>query len=135
MKRDPRLRRLSADHHRALVLARRLQTEPPSLALATLLWTTFERELLPHFELEEALLLGPLGGFPDERALVRRIEEDHAFFRAEATAASAGRTEGLRGFGERLVDHVRFEERLLFPRCEALLEDALLEEVARRSRG
>jgi hemerythrin-like domain-containing protein len=37
-----------------------------------------------------------------------------------------------RAFGERLGDHVRFEERELFPACEATLSDDVLDEVARR---
>ena len=71
MQRDPRLRKLSSDHHHALVLARRLTTlagdaraveeARETLALA------FERELAPHFRIEEDLLLPALhaAGFSD----------------------------------------------------------------------
>ena len=37
------------------------------------------------------------------------------------------------GLAERLREHVRFEERELFPRCEELVPGALLDEVARRT--
>ena len=134
MKRDARLRGLSSDHHHALVLAR-------SLAENKRVWTQddgadlgrrFAGELEPHFRVEEDLLLPALRrtGAP---ALVDRTVEDHAFLRSRVEAARSGDGGAARAFAERLRDHVRFEERELFPACEERLPDDVLEEVARRA--
>jgi hypothetical protein len=47
--------------------------------------------------------------------------------------ARGGDLPAARAIGERLRAHVRFEERELFPACEAALSDEVLEEVARRA--
>ena len=91
----------------------------------------FERELEPHFRVEETLLLPALRAVGED-ALVERTAADHAFLRAVALAAKAGRSDGLVAFAERLTDHVRFEERELFPCCEARLPAAVLDAVAQR---
>jgi uncharacterized protein YeaO (DUF488 family) len=118
MKRDPRLHGLSSDHHRALALARALRAEGATLAGVM-------AELEPHFRIEEDVLLPALDA-AGERALADRVREDHAFLRTCPAPAA---------FAARMADHVRFEERELFPRCEAVLDGAVLDEVARRSRA
>jgi hemerythrin-like domain-containing protein len=62
MQRHPALRKLSSDHHRGLVLARRLAdaanrdsaTRAKAWALAM---ERFQTELEPHFQVEETSLL------------------------------------------------------------------------------
>lgn len=136
MKRDPRLRRLSSDHHSALVLARRLSqltgqwTENEGESLHR----RFEQELEPHFRTEEELLLPALRAV-GRSDLANRITDDHTALRAMVAAARAGDGRAARSFGERLSEHVRFEERELFPACEALLPGAVLDEVGRRAAG
>jgi hemerythrin-like domain-containing protein len=136
VKRDPRLQNLSAEHHRALVLARRVGAQVAAgsadLALATHVADRFARDLEPHFQVEEEVLLPALRAI-GQLALVSRTESDHAFLRAEAAAARAGQIAGLGAFADRLSDHVRFEERELFPCCEIELTGGVLDEVARRS--
>lgn len=133
MKRDPRLHALSSEHHHALVLARRLaelaHAGKTDAAAARDLAERFARELEPHFRVEEELLLPALEQ-AGEDALVLRTREDHAALRAHAERAGRGDPTGLGDFAERLTEHVRFEERALFPRCEAL-PDAVLDAVAR----
>lgn len=138
MKRDPRLRGLSSDHHHALVLARRISERvaegEPDAVFARLVTERFERELEPHFAIEEEVLLPALRA-AGETALVERTEADHAFLRVRIAEAAAGTAGALAVFGERLVEHVRFEEVDLFAACEAKLAAEVLEEVARRSAG
>ena len=121
MRRDPRLRGLSAEHHHALVLARRAAGQSGAWLRAR-----FEAELAPHFAVEERVLLPALGDDP----LVARTLEDHRALRAEVEAAERGDAEAVARFAERLVAHVRFEERELFPRCEEVLPAEVLEAVA-----
>lgn len=136
MKRDRRLQGLSSDHHHALVFARRLaelvaegRAEP---ATAREFAARFDREIEPHFRIEEELLLPALRA-AGEPALVERTEADHAALRALAAAARAGESAGLEAFAQRLTDHVRFEERELFSCCEAKLPAAVLDAVAARA--
>jgi hemerythrin-like domain-containing protein len=134
MKRDERLRGLSSEHHHALTLARSLERQVGDgrLAIAAAeLARRFEVELEPHFRIEEELLLPALRQ-AGEVALVERTESDHQALRAHAAAARAGQTDGLLRFAQLLTEHVRFEERALFPRCEAL-DGTVLDAVARRS--
>lgn len=132
MKRDLRLRGLSSDHHRALVLARTLRG---ASANGAMLAAAFAAELEPHFRIEDEELLSVLALGPDaeSRALAARTAEDHAHLRAEAARAAAGEPVDLEAFALRLEAHVRFEERELFPFVEAQLPDAALDAVRRRA--
>jgi molybdopterin-guanine dinucleotide biosynthesis protein A/hemerythrin superfamily protein len=134
MKRDPRLRRLSSDHHAALALARALarRAEAGTLdaALVADVRGRFGRDLDPHFRVEEEVLLPPLRALGDAD-LAARVEADHAALRAHLAAAGRGDHGRLADFARLLVEHVRFEERALFPRCEAALP-AALDALARR---
>lgn len=130
MKRHPSLRPLSDDHHRALVLARRLRraSSGPELtdSLSREVRHEFEAELEPHFRIEERWLLPALeaGG---AAALAEQMAQDHARLRALVRDTwTRGTAEQL---GTLLEKHVRFEERVLFPRAEELLSEAELDSV------
>ena len=135
MKRHPHLQPLSDDHHTALVLARRMQRAADEAGSAAELATTWEvarasfnRELAPHFRVEEEWLFPPLAA-AGEKALVERALEDHA--RLRELIGSAPSLEIASAFGKRLHGHVRFEERELFPRAEAVLSLPVLEAAGR----
>ncbi|MBK8937984.1 MAG: hemerythrin domain-containing protein [Polyangiaceae bacterium] len=133
MKRDPRLHGLSSEHHQALVLARQLSsvvewTQEDGDALRA----RFERELEPHFAIEEELLLPALRRAGRE-ALCEQVEREHAAIRSGVASARGGDVAAAHALGAALTSHVRFEERELFPACEVELGDALLDEVARRA--
>lgn len=136
MKRDPRLAGLSSEHHRALVLARALTAHPGAWTAVdgAALGRRFEAELEPHFRVEDELLLPALRCAGNAAAaLAERTAADHAFLRAQLAAARAGDGAAADAFAARLVEHVRFEEREVFPACEALVPGAVLDEVARRA--
>lgn len=136
MRRDRRLSGLSSEHHQALVLARRLALLAAGGAAraedARAVAERFAREIEPHFRVEEEVLLPALRR-AGARSLVETVECDHCFLRDQAAAAAAGRRDGLADFAARLTAHVRFEERELFPACEARLPSAVLDEVWRRA--
>ncbi|MCA9522584.1 MAG: hemerythrin domain-containing protein [Myxococcales bacterium] len=135
MKRDPRLRGLSGDHHRALVLARslrrRLDTGEELEPLAAEARSAYESELRAHFDVEEELLLPGLRD-TDAEPLADRTLREHAAMAADLDAANDGERDALRRFAILLGEHVRFEESQLFPACERLLPDGTLEEAAMR---
>lgn len=137
MRRDPKLRDLSSDHHQGLVLARQIgRAFEGGVATAQLVeevQSRYEVELLPHFEIEETFLLPALAsaGFNE---LVQRTLSDHEALRSDLDAARQGHLDRLRMFGERLRTHIRFEEHELFPACEEHLAPEVLEATAARTR-
>ena len=131
MKRDPRLRALSSDHHHALVLAKRVadacRRGQVDAALREQVQASFRDELEPHFAAEEEHLLPALRA-AGEAALVARTEADHAALRGAAAALEVEAE--LCRFGELLYQHARFEERELFEVCQRVLPAAVLDRLA-----
>jgi hemerythrin-like domain-containing protein len=116
MKRHPRLQGLSREHHHVLVLARRAMRGYLSPTDAR---RAFYDELALHFAVEEEQLLPALrasGAAGIE--LAERMQREHDAIRAAIAA------EDVATFGRLLHEHVRFEERELFPAFEAQLGDA-----------
>jgi hypothetical protein len=133
MKRSDALAPLSRDHHRALEVALRLRRATPESGAAAAdrflaFWNEDGRQ---HFEIEERLLLDALGtATPGWAELVERVRNEHADIRGRAAAVAGGERDAgaLQQLGDRLHDHVRFEERQLFVK----LEDSLsADELAR----
>lgn len=81
-------------------------------------------EMADHFADEERLLVELARAL--DASMRARVLEDHRVLRAACTAAAADALDAaaLRGFGERLAAHVRFEERTCFPRLQAASESA-----------
>ena len=119
MKRDARLIGLSSEHHHALVLARRATRNELTLDEAQ---RRFDEELAPHFPTEEQILLPALRS-AGAVELADRTRAEHVEIRA-----ALGRAD-LAELGRLLTEHVRFEERELFPACEALLSPSVLDAV------
>ncbi|MBE0620172.1 MAG: hemerythrin domain-containing protein [Burkholderiales bacterium] len=135
MKRSQELIALTREHHHALVLARRAIEAARDVAaareLAAALPRIFASELEPHFRVEEETLL-PLLRDVGEDARVARTLDEHRQLRALAQEAGRGDRASLASFGLLLEAHVRFEERDLFARAEAILPSTALAAVAAR---
>ena len=67
-----------------------------------------------------------------DREGVARMLDEHLAIRREALRLAAGGAslDRVRALGELLHDHVRFEERQLFPLIEAALDEPALQELA-----
>jgi hemerythrin HHE cation binding domain-containing protein len=133
MKRSEALSPLSRDHQRALYAALRLRRAHQATLNGAVeqFLRFFDDEGRRHFEIEEELLLPALPADDgDWSAAVARVREDHEAIRAAAerlrTAPSLERAVAT---GERLNDHVRFEERTLFMILEARLDSQRLAAV------
>lgn len=125
MKRHPSLQPLSRDHHEALVQVQTLRPAavggPDERRVARArfrdLWDGWFRD---HLGLEERWL-PPLIPESDD---VDRLREEHEEIRslAEAFVRGAAEAEPARALmlrlAERLHDHIRWEERQLFPAIE-----------------
>ncbi|THF67021.1 hemerythrin HHE cation-binding protein [Pseudothauera nasutitermitis] len=116
MKRDRRLVHLSREHHAALRLGRYLLKGGASAALCEQ-----ADALAAHFTEEERTLL-PLLEANGQHTLARRLTGEHAMLAGLFAHAKQGRGEAEAG--QALIDHVRFEERELFPAVERLLGEA-----------
>ena len=132
MKRDPSLQDLSRDHHKALFVAQQLRrADGGGAGAARDRFLDFWREHgRLHFRIEEEVLLPAFaakGGAGD--AAVAEVLRDHAEIRLVALQLEAGPPDaGLcRALGERLEQHVRLEERRLFPAIERSMDEAELE--------
>ncbi len=124
MQRHPAFVQLSREHHRALVLAKRAgaASGPDAEALVDSLRRIFVEELDPHFRIEETGLLPALAAVGEAAAVTRTLAE-HTELRRRADTLNP---DDLAEFGRLLGEHVRFEERQLFPLAEARLEPAIL---------
>ena len=118
MKRVEALRPLSREHLVALIAAKKLRdaTDPAEATEAFLaFWRDDGRR---HFRVEEEVLL-PVWALHAEidRPGVERMLAEHLAIRRSALRLATGEAslEELHELGRLLHDHVRFEERQLFP--------------------
>lgn len=132
MKRRAALMQLSREHHTALVLTQRIAQAGDEATMGRLMQAVpsmFERELEPHFQVEETTLLPRLEAL-GETVLVQRAHAEHRELRDLAARIATGDSTALKPFGVLLRAHVRFEERDLFPTAETVLPAAYLDEPA-----
>ncbi len=139
MKRDPRLVRLSEEHHHGLAFALRLERDLPgadSASLAALygdLLRFWGRGLLPHFHAEsECLIARLIRHVPSTDERVLSLQRDHLGMEAlvarmRDAAGDEQRRGALASFGASLRDHIRWEERVLFESLQEELTEAELE--------
>lgn len=126
MKRIPALQPLSREHHTALTLAkaceRAVQSRDEERVGKTCqrVLQAFSDELEPHFQIEEQSLL-PLLRSAGNTPLEQRTLEDHRQLRALLSGLQRNDIDVLDSFGRLLMEHVRFEERELFPALEHLM--------------
>jgi iron-sulfur cluster repair protein YtfE (RIC family) len=131
VKRHPALEQLSRDHHVALVIAQRLKraSEPTAGEACRAFLDYWRRDGREHFREEEEILLPTLAGYADpEHPVVARALTDHVRIRRLAMDASTDtpKLELLHNLGARLEQHVRREERELFPLIEEVVPDSEL---------
>jgi hemerythrin-like domain-containing protein len=138
MKRSEALQQLSRDHHRALEVALRLRRagDADAAAVRDRFVEFWLEDGAVHFRVEEDVLLPCVAHVvdPSDPAVVRMLT-DHIEIRRRATDISAGEApspDELNALGEQLADHVRHEERILFPMIENGLPDEELSRLAQR---
>lgn len=123
-KRAEALQPLSRDHLKALLTAKALKEGTELEAGRRRFLEFWAGDGARHFRVEEEVLLPWWARYAEvDRDAVARMLEEHLAIRREALRLEAGEgsLEELRALGHLLHDHVRFEERSLFP----LIEDAL----------
>lgn len=129
MKRTKALTSLSHDHHRALVTAKRIKDmKQRSEDEITEYWLAKREvifsELQQHFYEEEERLLPLLND--DSKEMGQRLLWDHHTMLRLLKSTEA---DDALLFSQILKDHVRFEERELFPWLEAMYDESALSTV------
>jgi iron-sulfur cluster repair protein YtfE (RIC family) len=139
MKRHPSLYTLSHNHHQGLILAQQLKKGAPQYkGMPSTLdekkeytISFFNSELIKHFDDEEKILFPPVinrNSKVDE--LVKEIISEHR--RMESLINDLKKNNDvvdlLDEFGRLLENHIRKEERVLFPKIEEILSE---EEIVR----
>ncbi len=138
MKRHPALVHFSRDHHAVLVLASRIRKGIKKQVPDTLLqnyvihaWPA----LREHFRSEEALLPA-LPGINRTHPLVAQFLREHRDIEATWEVIAHGTDDVLSPvseWAEQLENHVRFEERQLFPFLESTLPPEELDRMTRQA--
>jgi hemerythrin-like domain-containing protein len=133
MKRDEALRPLSREHLNALHAAKVLREGSDLDAVTEVFFDFWESQGQRHFRIEEEVLLPHWAKHAEvDRPGVARMLEEHLAIRREALRLKAGEVslEEAQGLGRLLHDHVRFEERQLFPVIEEALDADALSRLA-----
>lgn len=140
MKRSEALQPLSREHHTALTLAKACERAVQSGVAAQVSAAcqrailAFAEELEPHFQIEEQTLLPLLNG-AGKQPLLQRTLAEHQQLRALLEGLRQNDAAALDSFGKGLADHVRFEERELFPALESLITGHVSDAPASRPPG
>ncbi len=124
MKRVKELKKLSRDHHRALVFAKRAKNACENGTVSEV-WLEIENyydsELEAHFREEELYIVPNLLKL-GKHDLVNRLKKEHAEMRDHFNTTSSRTPDALVTFGRLLEQHVRFEERELFNVVQDIFE-------------
>ena len=118
LKRHKALQPLSREHHHGLLLSWKIRSgfskNIELERIKTYADWFFEHQLIPHFELEEAHIF-PLLDANNE--LVKRALADHRRLKRLFTDTKDVE-KSLHQIEEELEQHIRFEERVLFPEIQ-----------------
>ena len=153
MKRAAQLQPLSRQHHLGLNLSRHAKEcldTPEEINKHWLNVTGYINEMQSHFRLEDNLIantLRPYSSEPEVASALAILDEQHNNLHAvvtevEATEESTAADEGspnfksydvnvrqVRELAALLYDHIRFEERELFPLAERYLTEKELDAI------
>lgn len=131
MKRHISLEAFSRDHNDGLVLARRILSSTQAGYLQKQYVASWEAELYDHFS-EEERLLQPIIREEDRQ----RLWDDHVELREQVDRLRANRVEliDLQVMAQSLVDHIRWEERYLFPEIQRNSTAEQLHAIERETR-
>ena len=136
VKRSPYIVKLSRDHHAGLLFCWKIRQGKrylvESARMKKYVAYFYSENLLPHFKEEENYLFAP--ALDDQQ--VQQAMKDHA--RIKELAASIASSEGddlndlLTHMADTVDQHIRFEERTLFPHLEELLPEKVLKEICEK---
>lgn len=131
LKRHKALQPLSREHHHGLLLSWKIRAgfskQVSTDRMKTYADWFFEHHLIPHFDLEEAEIFSIL---ESDNELIKKALADHRrlkrLFSEETNIEKA-----LSKIEEELEQHIRFEERILFPEIQKVATEEQLQHIAK----
>ncbi|MEJ7826806.1 MAG: hemerythrin domain-containing protein [Segetibacter sp.] len=133
IKRNENIVQLSKDHHFTLLfcwkIRKGLKLEVEQDRIKKYVHYFWHQHMQPHFLAEETILFRPV---KDEA--VQRAFGDHAQIAQRITAldAGGGHADELSALADLVDNHVRYEERELFPHLEKVLTNEQLESIGKQ---
>jgi hemerythrin-like domain-containing protein len=135
IKRNQHIMRLSKDHHFSLLFCWKvrqgLKHETQTERIIKYVQYFWKHHLEPHFREEETILFSPL---KDE--WVQKAINDHKQIRKQLNQLPANSVDDtkkqLKDLANLIDDHVRYEERELFPHLEKRLSEDQLEKIGKQ---
>ncbi|WP_417199470.1 hemerythrin domain-containing protein [Bizionia sp.] len=131
LKRHKALQPLSREHHHGLLLSWKIRSGFSKNVSVERMKTYadwfFENHLIPHFELEEAEIFSILDS---QNELVKKALADHRRLK-RLFAEDSSLDKSLSKIEEELEQHIRFEERILFPEIQKVATEEQLQHIAK----
>jgi len=131
LKRHKALQPLSREHHHGLLLSWKIRSGFSKNVSVERMKTYadwfFEHHLIPHFELEEAEIFSILDS---QNELVKKALADHRRLK-RLFAEDTSLDKSLSKIEEELEQHIRFEERILFPEIQKVATEEQLQHIAK----
>ena len=139
MKRHEALAPLSREHHSTLMLAQLLKKNAPvykglpgnATDKAAYALQQFETIIKKHFQLEETILEKAKDTHADIKMLAKEIVQEHQQLTSLFLSLSAvtGMEETMDELAYALENHIRKEERVLFPLLQQHCSEELLQQI------
>ena len=125
LKRHPALIPLSHDHHQGLLLVWKIRQGialgVSSHRISNYIQYFSQQDLLPHFHKEESILIKELS--PSDSLALQMIQEhDKLRETLQLLKNDSNNLSIIQTFSNLLEAHIRFEERILFPHIQDVVE-------------
>lgn len=135
IRRNPNIVKISQDHHASLLfcwkLRQGIKRHTSIERMVKYVQYFWAQHFSPHFKEEEEFLFASL---KDEK--VKKAIEDHqkikSLINELAHLDSKESTDQLSGLADTVDEHVRYEERILFPHLETSLSEEQLDSIGNR---
>jgi hemerythrin-like domain-containing protein len=134
IKRNPHIVKLSKDHHFTLLFCWKvrngLKLEAEPSRIRKYIQYFWKHHMQPHFREEETTLFAPV-----KDAAVKRALKEHADIAQqinELNGAEHVSSNQLLRLADMVDNHVRYEERELFPHMEKILTEDQLEAIGKQ---
>jgi len=138
MKRHPQLQPLSRQHHNGLLMVllitKGLKKKASLSVMNDFISKGWEEELKEHFEMEESILLPALRDKSFDPLLTEQLITEHHQIRSLIEKVKTNNTtvNDLESFASLLEKHIRFEEKVFFPKAEQVLTEKELLDIGNR---
>jgi len=139
MKRAKQLQPLSREHHYGLHVSRHARECPEDAEQIRDHWQGLtdyiNKDMTQHFQVEDDVLLTALAPYresePEVASALQKLEEQHLELEqlSQLKDGESPTAEQVRKLATALYDHVRFEERELFPTAEKYLSTDELDAI------